>query len=185
MCLHCPNARRTGVHLPRLTLARDQAAAALDLTPTGGGDLPPPQRVALQTHIADLDRVISELQLHDALTARKPTRPMPDPPLQPHHDAFRRLADSRRLSALDRRLIDAFDRLAGGRSETTDGALTVTNLCAEARVSRPPTTAPRSPQWSRRSWPPTRHPVPRSNNSANECGNWTRPARSSGGTPRR
>jgi hypothetical protein len=38
----------------------------LDLTPTGGGDLPPLQRVALQTHIADLDRVISELQLHDA-----------------------------------------------------------------------------------------------------------------------
>jgi len=66
MCLHCPNARRTGVHLPRLTLARDQAAAALDLTPTGGGDLPPLQRVALQTHIADLDRVISELQLRDA-----------------------------------------------------------------------------------------------------------------------
>jgi hypothetical protein len=61
---------------------------------------------------------------------------MPDPPLQPHHDAFRRLADSRPLSELDRRLIDAFDRLAGGRSETTDGALTVTNLCAEARVSR-------------------------------------------------
>jgi hypothetical protein len=41
---------------------------------------------------------------------------MPDPPLQPHNDAF--------------------DRLAGGRPETTDGALTVTNLCAEARVSR-------------------------------------------------
>jgi hypothetical protein len=40
------------------------------------------------------------------------------------------------LSELDRRLIDAFDRLAGGRSETTDGALTVTSLCAEARVSR-------------------------------------------------
>jgi hypothetical protein len=40
------------------------------------------------------------------------------------------------LSELDRRLIDAFDRLAGGRSETTDGALTVTNLCAEARVAR-------------------------------------------------
>lgn len=40
------------------------------------------------------------------------------------------------MSELDRRLIDAFDRLAGGRSETTDGALTVTNLCAEARVSR-------------------------------------------------
>ena len=33
--------------------------------------------------------------------------------------------DSRPLSELDR-LIDAFDRLAGGRSETTDGALTVT-----------------------------------------------------------
>src|SRR6266536_2373965 len=55
---------------------------------------------------------------------------MPDPPLQPHHDAFRRLADSRPLSELDRRLIDAFDRLAGGRSETTDGALTVTSPVA-------------------------------------------------------
>jgi len=44
--------------------------------------------------------------------------------------------DSRPLSESDRRLIAASDRLAYGRSETTDGALTVTNLCAEARVSR-------------------------------------------------
>ncbi len=44
--------------------------------------------------------------------------------------------DSRPLSELDRRLIGAFDRLVGGRSEIIDGALTVTNLCAEARVSR-------------------------------------------------
>jgi hypothetical protein len=39
------------------------------------------------------------------------------------------------LSEPDRRLIAASDRLADGRSEATDGALTVTNLCAEARVS--------------------------------------------------
>jgi len=44
--------------------------------------------------------------------------------------------DSRPLSESDRRLIAASDRLAYGRSETTDGALTVTNLCAEASVSR-------------------------------------------------
>jgi hypothetical protein len=85
-----------------------------------------------------------------------------------------------------RRLIDAFDRLAGGRSETTDGALTVTSLCAEARVSR--ASYYRSPVAAvvKRSWPPTRHPVLGPTNFANERGNWTRPARSSGGgTPRR
>jgi hypothetical protein len=90
------------------------------------------------------------------------------------------------LSELDRRLIDAFDRLAGGRSETTDGALTVTSLCAEARVSR--ASYYRSPVAAvvKRSWPPTRHPVLGPTNFANERGNWTRPARSSGGgTPRR
>jgi hypothetical protein len=56
------------------------------------------------------------------------------PPAPPRRTPASR--DSRPLSELDHRLIDAFDRLAGGRSETTDGALTVTSLCAEARVSR-------------------------------------------------
>jgi hypothetical protein len=40
------------------------------------------------------------------------------------------------LSELDRRLIAAFGRLAHGQAAVTDGALTVTNLCAEAGVSR-------------------------------------------------
>jgi hypothetical protein len=40
------------------------------------------------------------------------------------------------LSEPDRRLIAASDLLAYGQSETADGALTVTNLCAEASVSR-------------------------------------------------
>jgi hypothetical protein len=31
MCLHCPNARRSAVHLPRLTTARNQALSVLDL----------------------------------------------------------------------------------------------------------------------------------------------------------
>ena len=38
------------------------------------------------------------------------------------------------VSEADSRLIAAPDRLADGRSETTDGALHVTNLCAEDRV---------------------------------------------------
>nr|WP_145482511.1 MULTISPECIES: hypothetical protein [Streptomyces] len=31
MCLNCPNFRRSAVHLPRITTARDQALTVLDL----------------------------------------------------------------------------------------------------------------------------------------------------------
>ena len=65
MCLACPNARRSTVHLPRLTTARDQAAAAWEMV--GGTKcrpgLPPLQQAALTSHIADLDRLITEI--HD------------------------------------------------------------------------------------------------------------------------
>jgi hypothetical protein len=57
-------------------------------------------------------------------------------PAAPHHDAFRPLAADRALTDLDRKLIDAYDRLVTGRSATTDGAVTVSNLCTEAGVSR-------------------------------------------------
>lgn len=60
MCLHCPNARRSSVHLPRLRTARDQAAVVLDLA-APGARMPPLQRTALESHLADLDRLISEL----------------------------------------------------------------------------------------------------------------------------
>lgn len=60
-CLNCPNARRSSVHLPPLQLARDQAANFLDPAPPAGG-LPPLQRIALDGHLADLDRAIGDLR---------------------------------------------------------------------------------------------------------------------------
>lgn len=61
---------------------------------------------------------------------------MTDQPAGPRHGAFHRLAAQHELSDLDRKLIDAYDRLVNGRSATTDGSLTVANMCAEAGVSR-------------------------------------------------
>lgn len=40
------------------------------------------------------------------------------------------------LSMLDRRLMDAFERLMLGHPEITDGAISVSNVCTEAGVSR-------------------------------------------------
>ena len=40
------------------------------------------------------------------------------------------------LSQLDHAIMTAFVRLMQGRPELTDGAVTVTNICAEAGVSR-------------------------------------------------
>ncbi|MFE3168947.1 hypothetical protein [Streptomyces sp. NPDC059224] len=57
MCLTCPNARRSSVHLPRLTTARAQAQRPLD-APAGLSRL---QTAALTTHIAELDHAIAEL----------------------------------------------------------------------------------------------------------------------------
>ncbi|MFE2050971.1 hypothetical protein ACFXAS_21000 [Streptomyces sp. NPDC059459] len=58
MCLTCPNARRSSIHLPRMTTARAQAQRPLD-APTGLSRL---QTAALTTHIAELDHVIAELR---------------------------------------------------------------------------------------------------------------------------
>lgn len=55
---------------------------------------------------------------------------------QAFRQVFADLAARLQLSELDQRLIDAFDRLASGQSAVTDGALTVTNLCLEAEISR-------------------------------------------------
>ncbi|MFI2913893.1 hypothetical protein ACG2OD_37450 [Streptomyces sp. PDY-4] len=56
-CLTCPNARRSSVHLPRLTTARAQAQRPLDAPPA----LTRLQRAALTTHITELDYAIAEL----------------------------------------------------------------------------------------------------------------------------
>jgi hypothetical protein len=60
-CLNCPNARRSSVHLPRLTTARHQADLFLDPAPPNG-QLLQLQKIALDSHIADLDQAISTLQ---------------------------------------------------------------------------------------------------------------------------
>ena len=57
-------------------------------------------------------------------------------PARACHDAFQRLAGDHALTDRDRKLIDACERLVTDRSDTTDGSVTVTNLCAEAGVSR-------------------------------------------------
>jgi len=65
MCSVCPNARRTAVHLPRLTTARDQAREALTPLASVGSrnvvELPPLQRAALTDYVAGFDRLIAEL----------------------------------------------------------------------------------------------------------------------------
>jgi hypothetical protein len=60
MCLRCPNARRSTIHLPRLTAARDQA---LDLHATcrEAGPVPKLQEIAITSHIAELDQIITDL----------------------------------------------------------------------------------------------------------------------------
>jgi hypothetical protein len=51
--------------------------------------------------------------------------------------AFAQLARQRpNLSQLDHAIMTAFERLMQGRPELTDGAVTVTNICAEAGISR-------------------------------------------------
>lgn len=60
MCLRCPNARRSLVHLPRLTAARDQALT-LQQQATTAGALPPLQQAALTAHLTDLDTAIGQI----------------------------------------------------------------------------------------------------------------------------
>ncbi|MEU9321994.1 hypothetical protein [Streptomyces sp. NPDC048295] len=58
MCLSCPNSRRSSVHLPRLTLARDQALSA---TVADREQLPPLQLIALNEYSQQLDDLITEI----------------------------------------------------------------------------------------------------------------------------
>lgn len=50
--------------------------------------------------------------------------------------AFEQLAADTPLSATDRAVMHAFERLMHGQAQVTDGAVTVVNICAEAGVSR-------------------------------------------------
>ncbi len=59
MCCSCPNARRSRLHLPRLTLARDQAHDLLQQAQTRA--LPPLQHAALTDHAALLDDLVAQL----------------------------------------------------------------------------------------------------------------------------
>lgn len=63
--------RRSAVHLPRLTTAREQARRALE--PADGKPLPPLQRAALTNHIAELEDLITQL----VSEGQEPCQPMP------------------------------------------------------------------------------------------------------------
>ncbi|MET8101509.1 hypothetical protein ABZV29_34435 [Streptomyces sp. NPDC005236] len=65
MCLNCPNARRSAVHLPRLTTARDQALTVLDLPKKEREALPRLQVIALTDHAAELDELIQSITTDD------------------------------------------------------------------------------------------------------------------------
>ncbi|MHB1446829.1 MAG: hypothetical protein ACYCZV_14410 [Acidimicrobiales bacterium] len=62
MCSACPNARRSSIHLPRLTHARDQAHQALQKAEAH--PLTPLQRAALTGHTEQLDRLITQITDH-------------------------------------------------------------------------------------------------------------------------
>lgn len=60
MCLRCPNARRSTVHLPRLSIARDQVLELL-ATASHAGPVPPLRQQALTGYLAELNHLITEL----------------------------------------------------------------------------------------------------------------------------
>jgi len=60
-CAACPNARRSAIHLPQLTTARDQALQILDMPTKGQPIMPPLQRTALTEYTATLDQLIAEI----------------------------------------------------------------------------------------------------------------------------
>lgn len=66
-CLTCPNARRSTVHLPRLEQARDQAQQIIG---DARSTLPPLQQAALDSHLAQLGQLISQITSDDTETAR-------------------------------------------------------------------------------------------------------------------
>lgn len=59
-CLSCPNARRSVVHLPRLTQARQQAHEILK--ESAARPTPPLQHAALTGHLDTLDRLIRQVK---------------------------------------------------------------------------------------------------------------------------
>jgi hypothetical protein len=65
MCLHCPNARRSAVHLPRLTTARDQALTVLNLPKKQRQALPRLQVIALTDYASELDELIQSITAND------------------------------------------------------------------------------------------------------------------------
>jgi hypothetical protein len=58
-CLSCPNSRRSSLHLPRLTQARDQASQIL--TEAATRTTPPLQHAALTGHLDKLERLIGQV----------------------------------------------------------------------------------------------------------------------------
>ncbi|MEU9290310.1 hypothetical protein AB0D57_38155 [Streptomyces sp. NPDC048275] len=62
MCLSCPNARRSTVHVPRLRTARDQALSVLDMRKKDREALPRLQVIALSDYTAELDDLLAGLQ---------------------------------------------------------------------------------------------------------------------------
>jgi hypothetical protein len=62
MCLSCPNARRSAIHVPRLRTARDQALSALDMRKKDREALPRLQVIALTDYTAELDDLLTGLQ---------------------------------------------------------------------------------------------------------------------------
>lgn len=64
MCLHCPSARRSSVHLPRLVAARNQAQQLYTIT-TKAGPVPKLQQLALTGYLTELDQLITELDTPD------------------------------------------------------------------------------------------------------------------------
>ncbi|MEU6201394.1 hypothetical protein [Streptomyces sp. NPDC047061] len=65
MCLNCPNARRSAVHLPRLTTARDQALTVLDMPKKEREALPRLQVIALTDYATELGELIQSITTDD------------------------------------------------------------------------------------------------------------------------
>jgi hypothetical protein len=106
-CLHCPNARRSAILLPRLATARDQAPQALALVTKCGDAAPPLQLVGLTQHVTSSTGWSTNSSMSEG----------------------RRPAVS---SHIDEKIRAAYQRLAAD----TDEAVSVTRICAEAGLSR-------------------------------------------------
>ncbi|MFE7777638.1 hypothetical protein ACFU5O_27815 [Streptomyces sp. NPDC057445] len=108
MCLSCPSARRSTIHVPRLRTARDQALSVLEMRQK--------DRATARGRLAHRMNEETDLRIWQT---------------------FGRLRHgSRPLTDIDQALMDAFERLTHDLSETTDGKVTIVNVCTEADVSR-------------------------------------------------